>query len=368
MKKVLLTATVQSHIAQFHKPLINMLKENCYEVHVAAKDNLAEKNGLKIENADIIYNIPFSRSPKSRDNIKAYKQLKEIINKNNYEIIHCNTPMGGIITRLAAIHARKNGTKLYYTAHGFHFYKGAPLINWILYYPIEKFMARYTDKLITINHEDYEFAKKKIHTEIRYIHGVGVGKDRYNLKRSSEDYREKLGLSPEVFVIICTGELNNNKNQKEVIKAVAKINNEHVKVIFAGNGPNLETLETLAKSLKVESLVKFIGYVTNLEEYVKISDIAVSMSIREGLGLNVIEAMMCGIPVIASVNRGHKDLILDNKNGFLVNNFEELADKIELLYNDKDKRYNMGRCAVETAEKFSINNVKGDLKQIYGFN
>ena len=119
--KILLTATVQSHIVQFHKPLVEMLHEYNCEVHVAARDNLAEKNGLKLDFAEKVFNVPFSRSPKSKDNIKAYKQLKKIIDEGQYDVIHCNTPMGGIVTRLAARKARKNGTKVFYTAHGFHY-------------------------------------------------------------------------------------------------------------------------------------------------------------------------------------------------------------------------------------------------------
>src|SRR5699024_4264780 len=138
MKKVLLTATVQSHIAQFHKPLINLLQDKGYEVHIAARDNLSEKNNLRLEEPDRIFNIPFDRSPLSIKNILAYSELKKILSENKYNIIHCNTPMGGVITRLAARKYRKKGTKVFYTAHGFHFYKGSPKSNWLLYYPIEK--------------------------------------------------------------------------------------------------------------------------------------------------------------------------------------------------------------------------------------
>ena len=165
-KKVLLTATVQSHICQFHKPLVEVLHAQGYEVHVAARNNLVEKNGLCLDFVEKIYNIPFSRSPKSKDNLKAYLQLKKIIGENSYEIIHCNTPVGGIITRLAALKARKSGTKVLYTAHGFHFYKGAAKKNWLIYYPIEKIMARFCDILITITEEDYQLAKRKFHTNI----------------------------------------------------------------------------------------------------------------------------------------------------------------------------------------------------------
>lgn len=154
--KVLLTATVQSHICQFHKPLAEVLHEHGCEVHVAARDNLAEKNGLKLDFVDKVFNVPFARSPKSLDNIKAYRQLKKIIDEGGYDVIHCNTPMGGVVTRLAARKARKKGTKVFYTAYGFHFYQGAPKKNWIVFYPIEKFFSRLTDKLITITAEDYK--------------------------------------------------------------------------------------------------------------------------------------------------------------------------------------------------------------------
>ena len=152
MKKVLLTATVQSHICQFHKPLVRFLHKNGYEVHVAAKNNLAEKNGLQLDFVEKVFDVPFSRSPKSKDNIQAYKELKKILEQNDYDIVHCNTPMGGIVTRLAARKSRKKkNTKVYYTAHGFHFYKGSDKKSWTVFYPVEKFFSRYTDLIITIN-------------------------------------------------------------------------------------------------------------------------------------------------------------------------------------------------------------------------
>ena len=177
--KVLLTATVQSHICQFHKPLAEVLHAHGCEVHVAARDNLTEKNGLKLDFVEKVYNVPFSRSPKSIDNLIAYKQLKQIIQKGNYDVIHCNTPMGGIVTRLAAIKARRNGTRVVYTAHGFHFYKGAPKKNWIIFYPIEKIFSDLVDTLITITWEDYRLASQKFHCRVEHIHGVGADEKRY---------------------------------------------------------------------------------------------------------------------------------------------------------------------------------------------
>ena len=219
--KALFVATVQSHIAQFHLKAIELLKQNGYEVHVAAKDNLAEKNGLQLKNVDIIYDVPFCRSPFSLKNISAYRILKRIIIQGKYDLIHCNTPVGGILTRLAA---RKEDGKVLYTAHGFHFYKGAPVKNWILYYPIEKVMTRYTDGLITINHEDYEFAKKNFKCPIYRTHGVGVNTEKYKRisKKEIENLRKDNGLSNKI-IILCTGELNKNKNQKTIILAMQKV-------------------------------------------------------------------------------------------------------------------------------------------------
>lgn len=239
MKKAILIATVQSHIAQFHRPLIKLLKENGYEVHVAAKDNLAEKNGLKIENADRIFNIPFERSPFDKKNIKAYRELKKILDDEHYDIISCNTPVGGLATRLAARKTRKNGSKVFYMAHGFHFYKGAPKKNWLIYYPIEKIMARYTDVLITITREDYNLAKKKFHTDVKLVHGVGADEVKYRSIGSEAiaDFKKEQKLNDR-FVILCTGELNANKNQSTVIRAVGQLvtNYPEILLLLAGNG------------------------------------------------------------------------------------------------------------------------------------
>jgi glycosyltransferase EpsD len=160
--KALLVASVQSHIAQFHRPLIKVLKEKGFTIDVAARDNLDEKNGLKIENVDHIFDVPFHRSPIKKQNRGAFTQLKKIINEGNYDIISCNTPVASVLTRIAANNARKQGTRVFYMAHGFHFCKGAPFKNKLLYYPVEKFCSRFTDVLITINKEDYDLSKKKM--------------------------------------------------------------------------------------------------------------------------------------------------------------------------------------------------------------
>ena len=368
--KVLLTATVQSHICQFHKPLVEMLhKHNC-EVHVAARNNLAEKNGLKLDFAEKVFNVPFSRSPKSKDNIKAYKQLKKIIDEGQYDIVHCNTPMGGIVTRLAARKARKNGTKVFYTAHGFHFYKGAPKKTWIVFYPIEKFFANhYTDKLITITNEDYDLANEKFKCQIERIHGVGVDEKRYFPVSRDEQIRlrEEFGFTSDQKIILCVGELLPNKNQKMAIHAMREVVRQFpdAMLLLAGNGPEKDNLEAEISISGLENNVKMLGYCTYLEKYQRITDVLVACSRREGLPLNLVEAMLTGNPVVASINRGHRELIHDGENGYLVENEEEMAQKVIELLTDEKKRASIGENARAYADNYGFVNVKHELEQVY---
>lgn len=371
--KVLITATVLSHIAQFHRPLAEMLHSHGFEVHVAGKDNLALKNGLRIDWADKIFDIPFSRSPKSFDNIKAYRQLRKIIDSENYSHIHCNTPMGGIVTRLAARHARKNGTEVIYTAHGFHFHKRASKQAWIIYYPIERCFANLTDKLITINHEDHNLASRKFSCDVYYTHGVGVNSERY-VPLSGEEERlalcNELGVSSESKIILSVGELLPNKNQRMIIEAmpliVAKL--PDALLILAGNGPMKDELQDLINTLGVKDNVRMIGYCTFLEKYQKIASLLAACSYREGLPLNLVEAMLAMNPIVASHNRGHDELVADGQTGYLVDvdDVEDMSDKIVQLLIDDNKNHRMGEKARDYALDFSYDNVKNELKSVYG--
>lgn len=367
-KKVLITATVQSHICQFHKPLVKMLNEHGYEVHVAAKDNLKEKNGLKLDFADKVFDVPFDRSPLGISNFVAYKQLKKIIDSENYEFIHTNTPAAGVYTRVASKTARKKGSCVIYTAHGFHFYKGAPKKNWLLYYPIEKFCAKLTDKLITITEEDYALASKKFSTNVYHIHGVGANSSKFYVLCDEEKrkIREELGLSQDTKVIVNVGELLPNKNQKTAILAMKKVAEKYPnsKLFIAGNGPEFENLSNLVKECSLENNVEFLGYTLELNKYNNIADCSVACSYREGLPLNVMEAMLCKNAVVASNNRGHRELIEDGVTGFIVGvtDVDAYADKIiEVL--DNPKIY--GKPALEKAKLFTDINVYKELENIY---
>ncbi|SCX28219.1 Glycosyltransferase involved in cell wall bisynthesis [Ruminococcaceae bacterium P7] len=369
--RVLLTATVQSHICQFHKPLVEVLHAHNCEVHVAARNNLAEKNGLKLDFVEKVFDIPFSRSPKSADNFKAERLLKKVINEGQYDVIHCNTPMGGIITRIAAKQARKNGARLIYTAHGFHFYEGAPKKNWMVFYPIEKYFSRKNDTLITITKEDYRLAKEKFHCQVAHIHGVGVDEKRYFPVDEAEKrrLRQEMGYGESQKLLLCVGELLPNKNQKMAIRAMKYIKEKYPDAVLfiAGNGPEKDNLEAEIKACGVENNVKMLGYCTHLQDYQHIVDALMSCSYREGLPLNIVEAMLSGTPVVASINRGHKELIQDGETGFLVsaNDDKAMADRVLKLLDDEVLAERVGQTACQYAMDYSFTAVKRELEAIY---
>ena len=367
--RILLIATVLSHICQFFLPHMQHLQEQGWEVHVAAHDNLAVKNGLQLKYCDKFIEIPFSRSPKSPDNLKAYRQMKKLLAEEHYDVILCNTPMGGIVTRLAAKKARKQGAKVIYIAHGFHFFKGSSKKAWMIFYPIEKYMAKYCDLLITINEEDYALAREKFakRTKVAHIHGVGVDEKRYHPATAEEQLamRQAEGLSPEDFVILCTGELNENKNQTTLISAAALLKDRipNLKVLLAGNGPKEQELREQIQAEGLEGIVKLLGYRTDLEKVVPAVDLVVSCSKREGMPLNIIEAMLCKKPVVASHNRGHNELIEECKSGLLFQceDTNRLASCIAELAAGPAEASAFGLRGAEIAETYAVKAVKTQL-------
>lgn len=369
-KKALLIATVQSHIAQFHRPLIKILKEEGYEIHVAARDNLSEKNGLYIANIDKKFNVPFERSPFNKRNLKAYLELKKVINSEHYDIISCNTPVGGILTRLAARKSRKQGSTVIYTAHGFHFYKGASKKNWLLYYPMEKSMAFFTDKLITITKEDYNLTQKKFPCKSFRIHGVGIDTHKYDsvTAESIAQVKQEWGLDDK-FVILCTGELNDNKNQTTLIHAMKQVVEKvpNVKLLLAGNGPKEQVLRDEISNCGLDDYISMIGYHTDLEVYAHAADMIVTVSFREGLPLNVVEAMYLKKPVVASYNRGHRELVKNGVTGYLVYPRDEntLAGRIVEVATDPEKVKSFGEAGRKRAIPYTDKKVINELRDIY---
>jgi glycosyltransferase EpsD len=366
-KKVLFCATVDYHFKAFHLPYLKWIKEQGWEIHVAASGE------IELPYVDQKHNIPIQRSPFHRLNITAFKELKKIIDQNQYKIIHCHTPTGGVLTRLAARKIRKRGTRVLYTAHGFHFCKGAPLINWLLYYPVERFLSLFTDCLITINEEDYYLAKNhkfKANT-IKHVHGVGVNTEIYKPIEETVKckFKKNHGYNPHDFLMFYAAEFNKNKNQRLLIKALALIKDDipQAKLVLAGDGPLLRECKELARKLGIESMVDFLGYRNDIVDLLKMSDIAVASSLREGLPVNVMEAMTCGLPVIANDNRGHRELVRNNYNGWLTqNNPEEFARRIIELAKDQDLRIVLGLQGRKLINaKYSIYKVLEEIIQIY---
>lgn len=368
--KVLYVATVLSHICQFHLPYLQMLQEQGNEIHVAAHDNLAVKNGLQLKYTDRHIEIPFVRSPYDPRNVKAYKKLEALLNEEHYDIIVCNTPVGGILTRLAARKDRKHGTRVIYIAHGFHFYKGASKKNWIMFYPLEKEMARMCDVVVTINEEDFQLAKKHFPGKVARIHGVGVREDRYHPATAEEqaEMRRKEGLSEDDFVVICTGELNENKNQKTLVAAAALLRDKipNLKVLLAGNGPKEQELRNQIETEHLEDVVKLLGYRTDLEHVVPAVDVVASCSKREGMPLNIIEAMLSKKPVVTSVNRGHVELVNNEITGFLVEpeDINAFADRLSVLFQNTEERKAMGEAGYQKAQAYTVCAVREELRLI----
>lgn len=369
-KKVLFVATVvKTHIMVFHLPYLKWLKDCGYEVHVSARNDYEIKSDCKIPYCDKYYDFPFERSPINLNNIRTYAKLKKIIDENEYDLVHCHTPMGGVITRFATRKARKKNTKVIYTAHGFHFYKGAPLKNWLIYYPVEKWLARYTDTLITINKEDYERAKSKFKAKrVEYIPGVGIDLEKFNTVEIDRALkRSQLGLPKDVFAVLSIGELNKNKNHEVVIRAIAKIDNSGIHYLVCGKGQLDEYLRNLSKELGIENQVHLLGFRKDISEICKISDLFAFPSYREGLSVALMEAMANGLPVVCSNIRGNSDLIESGKGGYLVepDDVEGFAKYIKELIEDSRLRSEFGDFNHKKIDNYSIENVLKEMEEIY---
>ncbi|EJV82567.1 glycosyltransferase family 4 protein [Bacillus mycoides] len=367
-KKVLFCATVDYHFKAFHLPYLKWFSEQGWEVHVAANGN------IHLPYVTRKYNIPIQRSPLSIQNLHAYKKLKSIIDQNKYHIIHCHTPMGGVIARLAAQKARRQGTKVVYTAHGFHFCKGSPYMNWLLYYPIERILAAHTDCLITINQEDYDLAVKHRFPvkDIKLVHGVGIDVQRFTPVTEIEKRELKLqcGYKSQDFLMFYAAEFNKNKNQSFLIRVLAQLKSEmpHAKLLLAGEGPLMEECKKIATQLGVSNMVHFLGYRNDIASLLQMSDLAVASSYREGLPVNIMEAMACGLPVIATDNRGHRELIISNKNGWIIDrdDIKAMADRIKGISINPKVLAQMGQhgCTI-IKNQYSVNEVLKEKQEIY---
>jgi glycosyltransferase EpsD len=366
-KKVLFTASIAKHLLRFHLPYLQWFKENNYEVHIACEGD------EEVPFTDKKWTVPFVRTPFSGGHLKAYKVLKEIIDTENYCLIHCHTPMASIVTRFAGKDARKNGIKILYTAHGFHFYNGASAVNWLTYYPVEIFTSAYADAIITINKEDFERISSKGNTKTNYflIPGIGVDKKRFNVinKKEKNRLRVEKGFNYEDFIVVYAAEFIDRKNHKFLIEAIAKNIEDfpNLKLLFCGRGKLKDKMELLVKERKLESVVSFMGFRNDVDEIYKMADLGISSSKQEGLGLNLIEEMMCGLPILATQDRGHKEIVQSGENGYLFEqeNEQEFIKYFKKLYGSEEIRENMGLKAFQTSHTFEITNSLNEMAIIY---
>ena len=372
-KKVLFVATVvKTHMMQFHIPYLKMFQEMGWETAVASKNDYENPEDCQIPYCDAYYDIPFARLPWKRSNIRAYRMLKKIIDEGNYDIIHCHTPVGAMIARLAALSARKKGTKVIYTAHGFHFFKGAPLLNWLLFYPAEWLLAPVTDVLITINKEDYARARKQLRAKrIEYVPGVGIQTEKFrerSIDRKAK--RESLGYRDTDFLLLTVAEMTPNKNHITILKALALLKERgdlgSIHYLICGRGEMWESLEQSARELGIDDHVNFLGYRTDAPELYQASDLFLFVTLREGLSVALMEAMSSGMPIVCAKIRGNTDLIEDGISGiFSENDPEVIAQHILTLYRDPETRKALGQAASEKALLFDEKNVLRQVKDIY---
>ena len=372
-KKVLFAATVvKTHIMEFHIPYLKLFQDMGWETAVAARNDYENPEDCVIPHCDTYYDVPFERLPWKVGNIGAYRQLKQIIDRENFDIIHCHTPMGAMIARMAAIAARKKGTKVLYTAHGFHFYKGASPVHWLVYYPVEWLLAHVTDVLITMNKEDHALARRKMHAKrIEYIPGVGIDTKRFRAGTTGRtEKRQELGFTESDFLLLTVAEMTKNKNHSTVLKALAQLKEEaefsSLRYLICGRGENAQNLQQEAQELGIAEHVVFLGYRHDVPDLLRCSDLFVFMSFREGLPVALMEAMSSGMPVICSGIRGNTDLVDDGVEGMIAENTPEaVAQGILKLYRDPELRQRYGIAAAEKVKQFDAENVHRIMKEIY---
>lgn len=367
-----------SMLDNFNANNIELLRKLGYEVTLAANFEREDSNSKervqsfkhKMQENYRIKQIDFTRKiTNAKGNIKSYKQLKKLA-EEDFNIVHCHSPICAAMTRIVFRRKRKTGTKIIYTAHGFHFYKGAPIKNWLLFFPVEWICSYWTDVLITINQEDYRFAKHYMKAKkIKYVPGVGTNIEKFQSAVVNRDVkREELGITRDDILIFSVGELNRNKNHEVVIRAIEELKDKKVHYAVAGQGILYDELENLAEKLNIAGQIHLLGYQNQIDQWYKCADLYILPSIREGLNVSLMEAMASGLPVICSEIRGNTDLIVKEKGGLFcrADNQNDFVKAIRKIYKDKELLSKMGEFNKLRSETFSQANVTERMKRIYG--
>lgn len=369
MAKRLLMTSTDLMMIQFLMPHVINLSNNGFEVEIACSnvggrmDEIRKKLNNYVKKIHVVRLV---RSPVSLTNLKGYLDMKKVINASYYDIIWTNEPVMGVATRLAARKARKIGTRVIYMVHGFHFFKGAPKVNWMLFYPIERFAGHFCDRVVTVNYEDYDRAKKMGLPDVKYIHGIGINTERLTPRVNQNDIRAELGLSEDTFLVLSVGELNQNKNQKTVISAIAKLNDPKIHYILCGKGDQLDNLEKQVRKLGLEERVHFLGYRSDVVDICSQVDVFVMPSYREGLPVASLEAMYCGLPLVTSAIRGLADIMEDGKSGYLCkpDDISAFASAVLKIKNNTELKSKMALRNKTTVVPYCIENTKQEVLEV----
>lgn len=363
--KILYVTTIGGTMNFFNSFIKQLINEG-HTIDIATNERNSKVPACYHEWECKVHQIDTSRFPLNKGNVKAIRQLKLLVEQEKYDIVHCHTPVAAMCTRLACRRARKNGTRVFYTAHGFHFYKGAPLKNWLLYYPVEKICARFTDVLITINREDYALAQRKMKAKrVEYVPGVGIDLAKFgqtSVDKSAK--RKELGVPDDATLLLSVGELNENKNHETVIRAIKDMD---VYYVIAGKGDLQEHLQSIIDELGMTERVKLLGFRRDVAELYQAADIYVLPSIREGLNVSIMEAMASGLPVICGNIRGNTDLI-DEDGGALFEpqNVDDCMKSLEdVLIREREC---LGKHNIKKVRAMSIMEINTQMKDLYQVN
>lgn len=365
-KKILFISTLDDFIHRFLIPHIKYLKEQGNQVECACNESGFWFNELQEKHGITMHKIPFARNPLTPSNIKAYKQLKQLQKKNNYDVIYCQTPVGGFFGRMIA---KKFKIPCIYTAHGFHFYKGCPLKNKLIFKTLESWASKYTDILITINDEDYQAAQKMKAKKVYKINGIGVDFSTYkkNEALNKSEFKKSLGLDPDDFVVTSVGELNENKNTYRLLEVIKNINNPHIKYLVCGQGPLGEKYKEFIEKNNLQDKIKLLGFRKDIPDILTTTDLYIMPSYREGLSKSMMEAMCYGLPIVASNIRGNTDLVGENEGGILCNPTDnnEFKNAILKIYEDKSLYEKCSNRNIEFVQKYNLKTVLSQLEEIY---
>lgn len=369
-KKAAFVASVYRHFELFHVPVMEMLQRVGYEVHAFAESDYAK---VRLQERGVIcHDIPIARSPLRVQNIRAARELIRHFKRERFELLHVHTPVASIIGRIAGKFAKTPA--VLYTAHGFHFFQGAPLPFWLLYYPVERLMAPWTDVLITINREDYARASSRfpVRQSVQFVPGVGVEVDRFEPAQTAagvERLRTELQIAPDEHVVLCIAELNDNKNQIQLLDALRQVIDRGLRVrcLLAGVGEQDIVLLQHAKDLGLQDRVQLLGYRMDVPELIALSDVCALLSKREGLPRFLLEAMASGRPILATNIRGSRDLVQDGETGRLVpvGDVAATADALSDLLLHTERRAQMGRAIRERVQPYRTENVVQLIEEIY---